>query len=159
MSDDSGIPGSFRKRRRISPDEEEGRANRYDSSTVGDRIGNSDLASSFVYPAAGSSHTVPGVNLSTIISSNTEIVEQTVTPLLDQRISAQHTPPEASDESHKLVPSQAETNQTEKSKKSYCYRHRPGSKCRRQVNEPSMDQLQRVRGAFLRGSPQRFLMS
>ena len=148
MSDDSRDLGTSRKRRRISLNEEEVRANPYELSTGDDRIGSTDFASSFVYPAAGSSHTDPEANVSTIISNNTEIVEQTVTQLLDQRILAQHIPPEASDDNHKLVPSQAETSQTEKSKKSYCYRHRPGSKCRRQVDEPSMDQLQRVRRAF-----------
>lgn len=151
MSEDSQSPGTSRKRRRISPNEEEDGANQYDPSTVAGRIGSPDFASSFVYPAAGSSHTDREANVSTIISNNTEIVEQTVTPLLDPRIPAQHLLPEASGDSHKLIPSQAETSQTEKSKKSYCYRHRPGSKCRRQVDEPSMDQLQRVRGAFGRG--------
>lgn len=151
MSDDSGCLGTSRKRRRISPKEEEDRANPYHPSTVADTTDSPDLASSYAVPAAELSHTHPEANVSTILSTNTEIVEQTVTPLLDQRISAQHALPEASDDSHKLVPSQAETSQTEKSKKSYCYRHRPGSKCRRQVDEPSMDQLQRVRGAFCAG--------
>lgn len=33
----------------------------------------------------------------------------------------------------------------DKSNTKFCYRHRPDLKCRRQANEPSMDQLQNVR--------------
>lgn len=134
-NDDTGCLGTSRKRRRISLVEEEDHANPYDAGTVG---GSHDLASSYTRPAAELSHTDPEANISTI-SGNTNLVEQTVTPFLAQRVPAQHALPEASDDSHEAVPSQAEN-----SKKSYCYRHRPGLKCRRQVDEPSMDQLQRV---------------
>lgn len=144
MSNDPECLGSSRKRRRISLDEEDDHANPYDPGTVGGSIGSPDLASFSVHPAAELSHTDPEANVSTI-STGAENVEQTVTPFLDQRISAQHALPGASDDSHKVLPSQAEISQAEKSKKSYCYRHRPGVKCRRQVDEPSMDQLQRVR--------------
>ena len=144
MSNDSGCVGTSRKRRRISLDGEEDHANPYDPGTLGGRIGSPDFASFSVHAAAELSHTDPEANVSTV-STNAENVEQTVTPFLDQRIPAQHALPGASDDSHKVVPSQPETSQAEKSKKSYCYRHRPGVKCRRQVDEPSMDQLQRVR--------------
>lgn len=143
MSTDPGCLGTSRKRRRISLDEEDDHANPYDRGTVGRSVDSSDLASPYVPPAAELSHTDPKAYIS-ILSTNTTTVEQTVTPFLDQRIPAQHPLSGASDDSHEVLPGQAVPSQSEKSKKSYCYRHRPGSKCRRQVDEPSMDQLQRV---------------
>lgn len=138
MSNDSGCLGTSRKRRRISLTEEGDHANADAPGTAEGSIGSSDLISSYVPPAAGSSHTHPEANISTT-STNAKLGEQTVTPFLAQHVPAQQTLSGASDETHDVVPSQ-----TESSKKNYCYRHRPGVKCRRQADEPSMDQLQRV---------------
>jgi len=65
------------------------------------------------------------------ISSTGEMAKQAVAPFLHKHIPAQYNP-------------QGDRPQTANSTK-YCYRHRPDMKCRRQVNEPSMEQLQHVR--------------
>lgn len=118
--------------------DEEDHANTHGPGTVGRSIGSPDLASPYAPPAAEVSHGDQEANIS-ITSTDTKLAEQTVTPFLVQHIPAKHALLGASDDSHKVIP-----NKAENSKKSYCYRHRPGLKCRRQVDEPSMDQLQRV---------------
>ena len=147
MSNDSTCLGTSRKRRRISLEEEDDHANPFDSATVGgSSIDSPDLASSYLPPAAELSHMDPEANISTI-STNTKFAEQTVTPFLAQHIPAQHPLPEDSedsDDTHQVDLSQDVPSKVDNSKKNYCYRHRPGLKCRRQVDEPSMDQLQRV---------------
>lgn len=79
-----------------------------------------------------------GANLS--ISANSRLVEQTVAPFLARHIPDQYAPLGALSASPK--PSSANPNTK------YCYRHRPDLKCRRQADEPSMDQLQHVRGQY-----------
>lgn len=63
---------------------------------------------------------------------------QSITPFLTKHIPTQYAPlgaPNHSDSGNK------------NSNTKYCYRHRPDLKCRRQANEPSMDQLQKVQHA------------
>lgn len=72
--------------------------------------------------------------------SNTTITKftgQTIAPFLARHIPAQYAPLGGSENSKD--PPISENPNTK-----YCYRHRPDLKCRRQVNEPSMDQLQHV---------------
>ena len=61
---------------------------------------------------------------------------QTVAPFLAKHIPAQY-PPAGQ------VESSSADRRTDSNTK-YCYRHRPDLKCRRQANEPSMEQLQNV---------------
>lgn len=141
MSNKLGCLGTPRKRRRISLIEEDDDANTSGSGMVGGMTSRPDfaLALARAVPAAEVPHTDQEANISTI-SADTKVAEQTVAPFLAQHIPAQDTLPEASDESHKVIPTKSDN-----SKKDYCYRHRPGLNCRRQIDEPSMDQLQWVR--------------
>ena len=58
-----------------------------------------------------------------------------VAPFLAQHIPQQYNP---------LGSNPLPQNAPEKSNTKYCYRHRPDLKCRRQADEPSMEQLQNV---------------
>lgn len=72
--------------------------------------------------------------------SNTTITKfngQTIAPFLARHIPAQYAPLGNSEKSKDSAISENPNTR-------YCYRHRPDLKCRRQVNEPSMDQLQHV---------------
>ena len=71
------------------------------------------------------------------ITSTSKLAGQTVAPFLAKHIPEQYAP---------LGGLEVSAGQPKKDANSkYCYRHRPDLKCRRQANEPSMDQLQRVR--------------
>ena len=70
------------------------------------------------------------------ISATSKQATQTVAPFLAKHIPEQYAPMGGLDQSG--VSKSKDTNTK------YCYRHRPDLKCRRQVNEPSMDQLQHV---------------
>jgi F-box and WD-40 domain protein MET30 len=67
------------------------------------------------------------------ISANTKQASQAIAPFLTKHIPEQYGPPGQSDS-------------VKDPSTKYCYRHRPDLKCRRQADEPSMDQLQRVCG-------------
>ncbi|MCJ1352034.1 MAG: hypothetical protein MMC33_002018 [Icmadophila ericetorum] len=75
-----------------------------------------------------------GNNDSITISSSSKFAGKTVAPFLARHIPEQYAPLGGSDHS---------TSLHKDSNTKYCYRHRPDLKCRRQANEPSMDQLQR----------------
>ena len=66
------------------------------------------------------------------ITISTKFAGQTITPFLTQHIPARGA-------------GGATGGATGGPNTKYCYRHRPDLKCRRQANEPSMDQLQHVR--------------
>ena len=74
------------------------------------------------------------------ISSTSKQACQTVAPFLAKHIPAQYAPLGSSTHSNGV---NAEITNTK-----YCYRHRPDLKCRRQANEPSMDELQHVSYSF-----------
>lgn len=74
------------------------------------------------------------------ISSTSKQAVETVQPFLAQHIPNQYNPLG----NHPQPPSAVDRSSNTK----YCYRHRPDIKCRRQANEPSMEQLQKV-SAFL----------
>lgn len=71
------------------------------------------------------------------VSAATWLAEQNVAPFLAKHIPEQYAPLGGSDK-----PKDLSGNPNSNTK--YCYRHRPDLKCRRQADEPSMDQLQHV---------------
>ena len=76
-----------------------------------------------------------------MISSTSKLAGQNVAPFLAEHIPNQYAP---------LGVLERPTSSANKDPNSkYCYRHRPDLKCRRQANEPSMDQLQHVSMAIL----------
>ena len=70
------------------------------------------------------------------ISASSTQAGQTVAPFLAKHIPEQYAPVGGLDSSGNAKMKDPNTK--------YCYRHRPDLKCRRQANEPSMDQLQHV---------------
>ncbi|KAL9099200.1 MAG: hypothetical protein Q9163_005265 [Psora crenata] len=68
------------------------------------------------------------------ISATSKQANQTVAPFLAKHIPNQYAPLGEVDASSRVKTNDPNTK--------YCYRHRPDLKCRRQANEPSMDQLQ-----------------
>lgn len=71
------------------------------------------------------------------VSAATRLAGQNVAPFLAKHIPEQYAPLGDS-EKHMDSPVNPKLNTK------YCYRHRPDMKCRRQADEPSMDQLQHV---------------
>ena len=76
------------------------------------------------------------------ISATSKQAGQTVAPFLAKHIPEQYAPVGGLD-----APANAKMKDPNTK---YCYRHRPDLKCRRQANEPSMDQLQHVGPPVLR---------
>ncbi|KAK7530434.1 sulfur metabolite repression control protein-like protein SconB [Phyllosticta citricarpa] len=72
------------------------------------------------------------------ISSTSKQAVQTVQPFL-----AQHVPNQYNPLGPQPQPPFSMDRSIAKSNTKYCYRHRPDIKCRRQANEPSMEQLQK----------------
>ena len=70
------------------------------------------------------------------ISASSRQAGQTIAPFLVKHIPEQYAPQGGLDSSGNAKIKDPNTK--------YCYRHRPDLKCRRQANEPSMDQLQHV---------------
>nr|POF07032.1 putative e3 ubiquitin ligase complex scf subunit sconb [Quercus suber] len=75
--------------------------------------------------------------------------EETIAPFLTKHIPMQHNPVTAQRAAAAAAAAitprgheEEEQVQTEQTSTKFCYRHRPDLKCRRQANEPSMDQLQ-----------------
>jgi hypothetical protein len=73
---------------------------------------------------------------STSIASTKRFAGQTVAPFLARHIPEQYAP--------LGITPQPPTSRKDPNTK-YCYRHRPDSKCRRTADEPTMENLQRVR--------------
>ncbi|KAK4994122.1 hypothetical protein LTR66_005770, partial [Elasticomyces elasticus] len=71
------------------------------------------------------------------ISSTSRHAEQTVAPFLARHIPTQYNPLGSNHN-----PQNADVDHGGGSNTKFCYRHRPDLKCRRQANEPSMEQLQ-----------------
>lgn len=70
------------------------------------------------------------------ISSTSKLAGQTVAPFLAKHIPEQYAP---------FGPPQTTSLSRKDPNTKYCYRHRPDSKCRRTADEPTMENLQRVR--------------
>ena len=77
-------------------------------------------------------HKDPGIT----ISSTSKLAGQTVAPFLAQHIPEQYAPLGGQTDRNGVPIADPNSK--------FCYRHRPDLKCRRQANEPSMDQLQHV---------------
>lgn len=80
-----------------------------------------------------------GEDHSISISSGSRQAEQTIAPFLTRHIPVQYNPVGGGSRASMSVDEQ-ELQPVTSSK--FCYRHRPDLKCRRQANEPSMEQLQ-----------------
>ncbi|CAK4020576.1 E3 ubiquitin ligase complex SCF subunit sconB [Lecanosticta acicola] len=74
--------------------------------------------------------------------------EETLAPFLSEHIPTQYNPTGA--ESRTQQDDREEPNANTK----FCYRHRPDLKCRRQANEPSMEQLQNELGTLSQSDQQ-----
>ncbi|KXT18233.1 hypothetical protein AC579_2871 [Pseudocercospora musae] len=72
------------------------------------------------------------------IQTSTKAAEMSVAPFLSEHIPTQYNPI-GQPRSHSLL---AQNEEEKKLSTKFCYRHRPDLKCRRQANEPSMEQLQ-----------------
>ena len=70
------------------------------------------------------------------LASSSTMAGQSVAPFLARHIPEQYNPLGKADLQN------ARTTKNPNSK--FCYRHRPDLKCRRQADEPSMDQMQKV---------------
>ena len=70
------------------------------------------------------------------LSATSKLAGQTVAPFLAKHIPAQY--------AHMGPTDLSGSPKINGSNTKYCYRHRPDLKCRRQANEPSMEQLQHV---------------
>ncbi|KAI9706487.1 MAG: hypothetical protein M1836_003493 [Candelina mexicana] len=68
------------------------------------------------------------------ISSTSKLAGRTVAPFLAKHIPEQYAP--------LGIQTQSDIPPSKSSNTKYCYRHRPDLKCRRQADEPSMEQLQ-----------------
>lgn len=88
----------------------------------------------------------PNQNIS--IPSNSKHAEQAVAPFLHQHIPMQYNPL-----GHSQQP-QLNDDPPKDSNTRFCYRHRPDLKCRRQANEPSMEQLQNELGSLSQSDQQ-----
>jgi len=77
----------------------------------------------------------PQLFAAAIPAGTTEMVKKDVGPFLSKHIPQQYTS-QAKQEVHSDDASEGNTR--------YCYRHRPDIKCRRPVDEPTMEQLQSV---------------
>lgn len=71
------------------------------------------------------------------IASTAKFAGQTVAPFLTRHIPDQYAPLGG--------PNGSQKEPVKDPNSKFCYRHRPDLLCRRQADEPSMDQLQRVR--------------
>lgn len=73
------------------------------------------------------------------LSAISKLAGQQVAPFLAKHIPQQYHPLGGGNS-----PPGPQSSAEPKSNTKYCYRHRPDLKCRRQVDEPSMDELQNV---------------
>lgn len=73
-----------------------------------------------------------------IPADTAENVKKGVGPFLSKHIPEQYAPqgPQGQQDTQQ--------DESEKGNTKYCYRHRPDIKCRRQADEPTMEQLQKV---------------
>lgn len=69
-------------------------------------------------------------------AAKAKLADENVAPFLARHIPSQYAPLGEQSNATTMLPPSVNSR--------YCYRHRPDLKCRRQVDEPSMDQLQRV---------------
>lgn len=136
MDENPEHPPNPAKRRRISLAGDALATHNYGQPvTVTDTAGDYELSSSTSRDTNAQNQTAQNAKL--LISIPTAHLGQTIGPFLAKHIPDQYAPLGGSSQ-HKDSPAQSNPNTK------YCYRHRPDLKCRRQVDEPSMDQLQHV---------------
>lgn len=99
----------------------------------------------------GGCHKCNGSNKT--IMMNSKQAEGTITPFLARHLPKQYAPlgvhsnnPENDTVAHQMFMNGVNKSpeQMERPNTKYCYRHRPDMRCRRQADEPSMEQLQAV---------------
>lgn len=76
----------------------------------------------------------PELYAAAIPADTAESVRKDVAPFLSKHIPEQYAPQGP----------QTQQNIGQKGNTKFCYRHRPDIKCQRQVDEPNMEQLQKV---------------
>lgn len=141
MSIKAEDPESPRKRRRISIVQDDVAAHTGSSSRVSlfNEHEDASAPSSVVQQ-----RTLSDDDKNVSMSVTPRLVGNTVAPFLAKHAPSQYAP---LGEPNKPQNSTADNAPSLNTK--YCYRHRPDLKCRRQADEPSMDQLQHVRGLSL----------
>lgn len=85
------------------------------------------------HPCSPDDHKDKSIN----IASTAKFADQAVAPFLTRHIPDQYAPLGSTNDPRRQL--------SRDSNSKFCYRHRPDLLCRRQADEPSMDQLQRVR--------------
>lgn len=135
MERDDGEIESPAKKRRLSLNQPE-RSTSFATSLQHTRHKSGDVPLPPKGPNPGHMHPDDGDTIG--ISANSKLAGQTVIPFL-----AEHIPDQYAHSSNKMPATDQPANATPDPK--YCYRHHPDLKCRRQADEPSMNQLQHVR--------------
>ncbi|KAL8711965.1 MAG: hypothetical protein Q9220_003661 [cf. Caloplaca sp. 1 TL-2023] len=131
MDHDIDISASPAKKRRLSLEAEEWSAP-FEPSFKHDRQINGTRTAAVRSMSHSKADYKEGSNIT--ISANSRLAGQTVAPFLAKHIPNQYAPLGG-------LPVTGQSPSINPNTK-YCYRHRPDLKCRRQVDEPSMDQLQ-----------------
>ncbi|KAI4242100.1 MAG: hypothetical protein LQ352_007303 [Teloschistes flavicans] len=132
MERDDGEIESPAKKRRLSLNQPE-RSTSFATSLQHTRHKSGDVPLPPKGPNPGHMHPDDGDTIG--ISANSKLAGQTVIPFL-----AEHIPDQYAHSSNKMPATDQPANATPDPK--YCYRHHPDLKCRRQADEPSMNQLQ-----------------
>lgn len=130
--DDEEHLGSPTKRRRISRSGVDSSTHVFKQPANGD-FNDYDACSPMAQDIGTKTQGDPDAIMS--LSAATRLAGQTVAPFLAKHIPEQYAPLGGIDK-----PKDSPVNPNLSTK--YCYRHRPDLKCRRQADEPSMDQLQ-----------------
>ncbi|TGZ83347.1 WD40 repeat-like protein [Ascodesmis nigricans] len=86
----------------------------------------------------GAREDTPGSPIASIPPNTSETVRQDIGPFLRNHIPQQYSSQNTAEPDTRNVQLKPPPTNTR-----YCYRHRPDLKCRRQANEPTMEQLQR----------------
>lgn len=136
MERDGGVVKSPAKKRRLSLNPTDW-SDAHTQSVQHTRHISGDACIPAKGPIPGHMHPEDGDTIG--ISANSKLAGQTVIPFLAEHIPDQYA------HSSKLP---ANPNPSTK----YCYRHHPDLKCRRQADEPSMNQLQHVSAPAIKTS-------
>ncbi|KAL8706097.1 MAG: hypothetical protein Q9201_000799 [Fulgogasparrea decipioides] len=124
------VESPVKKRRLSSKQAEWPLSSTYPSGRSKHRDGSAQLP----VKGANQGHSHPNDGATISISASSRLAGQAVAPFLAQHIPNQYAPLGGLPASDKSANADPNTK--------YCYRHRPDLKCRRQADEPSMDQLQ-----------------
>ena len=76
------------------------------------------------------------------IPASSKHAEMTVAPFLAEHIPMQYNPVGGGHPIQQMQAREQHSHESDQTNTKFCYRHRPDLKCRRQANEPSMEQLQ-----------------